>query len=87
MSDLFVILGFYVILSAFFIYKGIRSSKSGSQVKVPTGYPGGYKYEDRPNENVPFWKTGWAAIWVVFTLFWIFIFILIGSDRWDLWFG
>ena len=85
-NDLYLLLALYVVPTIIFLWKSYKASKSGSIVKVPTGYPGGFRYENRADENVPFTKTGWFRFWLLFTFFFVIMFILIGSDRWDLWF-
>ena len=85
-NDLYLLLALYVVPTIIFLFNAYRASKSGSMIKESTGYPGGYKWVES-KENVPMTKTGWFRFWLLFTFFFVVMFILIGSDRWDLWFG
>jgi hypothetical protein len=85
-NDFYFLIALYVVPSIIFLWKAYKASKSGSIKKVPTGYPGGYKWVEDPTVNVPMLKTGWFKFWLAFTAGFIVIFTLIAVDFWDVWF-
>ena len=84
--DMFVALAFcYLPIVAFLILAYI-ASKSGSWVKEPLNYRGGFRYV-KSDVNIPFVKTGWfqfAIVWFVFGS--IFFWALLWPEHHDVWF-
>ena len=85
--DMFIAIAFCFLPPFIWWYYGYKASKSGSIKKVPTGYPGGYKWEKDPTVNVSFWKTAhfiFGALWMFFGA--LFFFAFLWPDHSDVWF-
>lgn len=85
--DMWIGIAFCYLPIVFCLIMAYRSSKSGSYVKEPLNFRGGYKWV-KSDINVPFVKTGWfgfAILWLVLgsVFFWGFLY----PEHHDVWFA
>jgi hypothetical protein len=83
--DMWIALAFCYLPIIALLIMAYKASKSGSLVKEPINSRGGYKWV-KSDVNVPFVKTGWFQLAIVwFVLGSVFFWLILWPDHHDIW--